>query len=113
MVFTKYFRINFILLFFPCFFHTAVYSQVEVEPWGNITGIRVEGQLMGFESSLWIVGKDWSAVVATGKEKQHPHYVREGKTQNISTLVDSLSFQRIRGGYRFRSREDQGDTDGP
>jgi hypothetical protein len=92
MVFTKYFRIVLMLLFFSCLSRTAVYSQVEVEPWGNITGIRIEGQLMAFESSLWVVGKDWSAIVATGKERQHPHYVRQGKTQNISTQVDSLSF---------------------
>jgi hypothetical protein len=89
---TEYFRAGFILFFFSCLVSHPVYSQTEVEPWGNITGIRVDGQLMGFESSIWVVGKDWSAIVYTAKERQRPHYTREGKAQHISTLVDSLSF---------------------
>jgi len=67
-------------------------AQTEVMAWGNITGIRVEGQLMEFESSLRVVAKDWTRINATGKERQRPKYDREGETQSVSTDF---------GGFRF------------
>ncbi len=54
--------------FFPGFFALSVFSMIfgaflicpliaqpEVMAWGNLTGIRVEGQLMEFESNLRVV----------------------------------------------------------
>ncbi len=80
------------------FFVTQAYGQPEVAPWGNMTGIRVEGQLMEFESSLCVVGKDWSQITATAKERQRPKYTREGNTQIISTRMDSLLFtEKVEG----------------
>lgn len=69
-----------------------VFGQAEAEPWGNMKGIRINGQLMEFGSSLNVVKKDWSAMQATGKEKQRPGYVRRGNQQIISTNIDSLYF---------------------
>jgi len=69
-----------------------LFGQTEVMAWGNITGIRVEGQLMEFESSIRVVARDWKRIVATGKEKQRPKYDREGETQSVSTEF---------GGFRF------------
>jgi len=69
-----------------------VLGQTEVMAWGNITGIRVEGQLMEFESSIRVVARDWTRIVATGKERQRPKYDREGDTQSVSTDF---------GGFRF------------
>ena len=83
------------LLFFFCLTGIAAHGQVEVEPWGNITGIRMEGQLMEFESSIRVVGKDWGSVNSTGKEKQHPHYTREGKAQIVSTQIDNLNVTEV------------------
>jgi hypothetical protein len=81
-----------LFLFLSCF---AAHGQVEVEPWGNLTGIRVDGQLMEFESSIRVAGKDWASVTSTGKEKQHPRYAREGKVQIVSTQIDNLSFIEV------------------
>ena len=87
-----------------CFFHylhtaarsvSVVYGQAEVAPWGNITGIRIGGQLIGFESSLRVVEKDWSKIKATGKERQRPKYIRDGNKQVVTTKIDSLSFTEI------------------
>ena len=36
-------------------------SQPEVYPWGNISGIRVDGELMELNTTLGFVGADWSA----------------------------------------------------
>ena len=69
---------------------TNVFSQSEVTAWGNMKGIRVEGQLMEFGTSLRLVGEDWSEVRKTAKEQQLPAYRREGKKQIVTTRFDSL-----------------------
>ena len=61
---------------------TNAFSQSEVTAWGNMKGIRVEGQLMEFGTSLRLVGEDWSEVRKTAKEQQLPAYRREGKKQS-------------------------------
>lgn len=69
-----------------------MFSQTEVEPWGNITGIRIDGQLMAFETNISVVQNDWSQISATAKEKQRPKYSRKGDAQIISSNIDSLYF---------------------
>src|SRR5450432_1311557 len=69
-----------------------LHSQTEAEPWGNITGIRIDGQLMEFESNISLVQKDWSRLTATAKEKQRPKYHRKGNAQIINSNLDSLYF---------------------
>ena len=76
-------------------FSQSAKGQVEVEPWGNITGIRVEGQLMEFESTLNVVGNNWSNIQATAKERQRPLYSREGNKQIITTQIDSVYFKEV------------------
>jgi len=80
------------IYFFQVIFFNSAYGQAKVQPWGNIAGIRIEGQLMEFESSLRVVGKDWSKISSTGKEKQRPKYTWDGNTQIVSTRIDSLYF---------------------
>lgn len=71
-------------------------AQTEVMAWGNLTGIRVEGQLMEFETSLRVVGKNWSIISATGKEKQpRPRYDRDGITQTVNTDFGGIQFSEI------------------
>lgn len=67
-------------------------GQTQLEPWGNIIGIRVDGQPMQFESSLRVVNGDWSVIRSTGQERQHPKYHRDGNKQVVETRVDSTSF---------------------
>jgi hypothetical protein len=69
-------------------------AQTEVMAWGNITGIRVEGQLMEFESSLRVAGKDWTRIEATGRERQHPRYVREEEGQMVKTDFGGFMFSQ-------------------
>jgi len=70
------------------------YSQAEVEPWGNISGIRKHGQLYEFESSLRVLSKDGMHIASTGKEKQQPRYSRKDKNQTVLTRIDSLYFSQ-------------------
>lgn len=73
-----------------------VSAQSEVMAWGNITGVRIDGQLFDFESSIVVVGKNRSFVHATGKERQaRPQYFRDGDTQTVSTEIDGIRFTQI------------------
>src|SRR5450432_1965559 len=69
-----------------------LHSQTEAEPWGNITGIRIDGQLMEFESNISLVQKDWNRITATAKEKQRPKYHRKGNAQIINSNLDRPYF---------------------
>lgn len=67
------------------------FSQPELQAWGNMTGIRIDGQLMKFETSIQVVKNGWGKIIYTGKEKQRrPIYKREGDTQIVITRIDSL-----------------------
>jgi hypothetical protein len=88
------------ILFLVFFIFLPVYmnAQTEVMAWGNITGIRIDGQLMEFESSLRVAGREWTAVNATGKERQRPRYDREGDTQTVTTEVGSVKVLQVVNG---------------
>ena len=79
-----------ILLMLATFFLSEAAAQTEVAAWGNITGIRKEGQLFEFETSLQIISSDWRDYKKTGKEMQRPKYKREGLKQLVSTEMDSV-----------------------
>ncbi|MEL5893626.1 hypothetical protein AAE250_08990 [Bacteroides sp. GD17] len=66
-------------------------AQTEVMAWSNMTGVRVDGELIDFESSL-CVGNLKGDMDATGKERQRPRYHREGDTQEVTTTVRGLKF---------------------
>ncbi|NLZ94486.1 MAG: hypothetical protein GX921_01515 [Bacteroidales bacterium] len=71
-------------------------GQTEVMAWGNITGIRIDGQLIDFESSIVVVGKDKSFEHSTGKERQvRPQYFRDGQVQTVTTEIDDISFTQV------------------
>ena len=70
-----------------------LFAQPQVQPWGNMQGIRIDGQLMPFETSLSVVKKNWSTVQSTGKERQNPSYMRKGSQQIIATSIDSFYFK--------------------
>lgn len=68
----------------------AGYGQAELQPWGNLRGIRLEGQLMPLGTSIRVEGREGGWANATGKERQHPHFSRQGNTQIVQTNLDSL-----------------------
>ena len=76
-------------------FNNTAYAQAEVEPWGNIKGIRIDGQLVEFESAISVVAPGWSSIKSTGKERQSPKYMREGNSQTVTTKIDSFNFTEI------------------
>jgi O-glycosyl hydrolase len=85
-------RILLSILLTMALFVNKGYSQAEVEPWGNITGIRKQGQLFEFESSLKVKYTN-GHITSTAKERQQPHYKRNGDEQIITSNIDSLFFK--------------------
>ncbi len=75
-----------------CCWANYSFAQPILQPWGNIAGIRIDGQLMKIESNLMVVKKD-ATIRATGKERQRPHFMREGNQQIVTTNIDSLYFK--------------------
>ena len=71
-------------------------GQAELQAWGNMSGIRIDGQLMKFETSLQVVMDDWNRVISTGKERQRrPIYQRESDRQVVMTSIDDLSITTV------------------
>jgi O-glycosyl hydrolase len=78
------------LAFFLLIFSDIIHAQSELQPWGNLNGIRKDGQLFNFESSLTVVYKGWTKNLSTRKEAQQPKYTRDRNKQIVSTAIDSL-----------------------
>jgi hypothetical protein len=70
-------------------------AQTEVMAWGNMTGIRVEGQLIEFESSFRVVETNWADADFTGRERQNTQYSRTGDAQTVKSSVRWISFEQI------------------
>lgn len=82
----------FTLFFALLLTHNAALAQTEVQAWGNITGIRIEGQIFRLESSLRLVENDWRKERITTRERNWTTYRRENGAQIVLTRMDSLFF---------------------
>lgn len=70
----------------------AVHS--EVMAWSNITGVRLEGELIDFESAL-CVGTLGGQIEKTGRERQqNVKYRREGATQIVDIPLHGAHFHQ-------------------
>jgi hypothetical protein len=71
------------------------HAQAELAPWGNLTGIRLQGELLELGTSLQVAGPGWAHVAVTGHERQRPTYTRQGTQQLVTTRLDSLAFREV------------------
>ncbi|OKS85657.1 glycoside hydrolase [Mucilaginibacter polytrichastri] len=92
MIIKNTYFIKYITVFSCCLFAfiNLACAQAELQPWGNLTGIRKDGQLFNFESSLTFVYKGWTNSISTKLEAQQPKYIRDGQNQIVNTAIDSL-----------------------
>ena len=66
--------------------------HTEVMAWSNITGVRQEGELIDFESTLR-VGTPGGEMEKSGREKQQKiRYIRDGDTQQTITPMHGVEF---------------------
>jgi O-glycosyl hydrolase len=78
------------LLFFVCLF-SAVHAQVQFAPWGNMEGIRIDGQLLRFGTAIRLV-EEGGTIKATAKERGRPSFKRNGASRTVASHIDSLYF---------------------
>ncbi|MFC2123202.1 hypothetical protein ACFLU5_00200 [Bacteroidota bacterium] len=84
-----------LLMLIACFFSVFLLNaQSEVYPWGNISGIRVDGELMELNSTLGFVGTDWSAIRKTAKERARYRYRRVDKTQTTNVTISDFFYDQ-------------------
>ena len=62
-------------------------AQAVVSAWGNVDGIRVEGEVVPFETSLCLTDSTGAVRMRTAKERQTPRFERRGSTRTIRTRL--------------------------
>ncbi|WP_037318564.1 hypothetical protein [Salegentibacter sp. Hel_I_6] len=71
---------------------SPILAQAEFTTWGNMTGIRVNNQLMEFNSSLVLMKSDWDNAWITRKEGQKIDFERNKDTKIFSYKMDSTQW---------------------
>ena len=71
------------------------WAQPIAAPWGNVLGIHIDGERMGFETSLRMVKPDWSGFVQSSKYNWQGHqtFTLEGKTYTCSHFLQDTPLQ--------------------
>ena len=69
-------------------------AQTEVMAWGNMTGVRIDGQLIEFESSFRVVETGWSRINSTGRERQATQFTRDGSAAKVNSGVQRVTFEQ-------------------
>ncbi len=81
----------FILILISTITFLKATAQPELDPWGNITGIRHKSQLFAFQSSIRVQrGNNFISTV-----QDHQHYQRIGEEQTVNTNLDSLFIKEV------------------
>ncbi|HEY0776696.1 MAG TPA: DUF1080 domain-containing protein [Gemmatirosa sp.] len=70
-------------------------AQAEVAAWGNVAGLRVQGQLMPFETSVCALGPEGAIVARTAKERQRPTFARDGARHTVTTRLGPLAITEV------------------
>ena len=66
-------------------------AQAVVAAWGNVEGMRVDGEVFPFEISLCTVNDVGVVIGRTAKERQQPRYSRMGRVRTITTRLGPFS----------------------
>ena len=64
-------------------------AQPITAPWGNVTGIQIDGERMAFEGALRAVNPDWTGFVQSSKYnwEGHQSFTLEGKTYTCAHFL--------------------------
>lgn len=69
-------------------------AQAEFTTWGNMTGIRVDNQLMEFNSSLVLMRSDWDNAWVTRKEGQSIDFTRDNDSKIFSYEMNNIYWEK-------------------
>jgi hypothetical protein len=71
------------------------HGQAVVAAWGNVEGLRVDGEVIPFETSLCTVTGAGTVAARTQKERQRPLYSRAGNRRTVTTRLGALSISEV------------------
>lgn len=71
------------------------FAEITLTPWGNVAGMRVDGQPIEFEAGLRIVRSDWRGFSAAVKYLQRPRYSRAGAQRIVESEIEGLAFREM------------------
>ena len=66
-------------------------AQAVVAAWGNVEGIRVNGEVVPFETSICLADSAGVVRARTARERQMPRFQRSGSTRTITTRLGAYS----------------------
>lgn len=85
--------------------------QPEVRAWGNLTGLRVEGQLLELSTSLCVAQPAMASISCTGHDRQQNRYSHQGKVQTVKVEMHAPSdLAGAGGGWTMSATEVVEDT---
>ncbi len=74
---------------------TTAGAQAIVAPWGNVEGIRLDGQVFPFETSLCTTNDSGRITARTAKERQQPRLSRDGNRRTVTTRLGAFSIAEM------------------
>ncbi len=84
-----------VLLFLTAFLNPFVFGQSEMMAWGNLEGIRIDGELMDVKTKFLLWDNQGKEIAQTGKEKQLPRYQRSQNRQMVKTQLGGYIINEI------------------
>ena len=67
-------------------------AQAELNPWGDFSGIRIDGQLFRVPSSIAIIGPSMVDVTRSSKEKYQSTYTRQDRARVVAVKIEDFGF---------------------
>ena len=74
---------------------TSASAQAIVAAWGNVEGIRVDGQVFPFETSLCTTNDSGRVTSRTAKERQQPRLSRVATRRTVTTRLGAFSIAEV------------------
>lgn len=88
-------RLAVVPLFLTAFLNPSVLGQSEMMAWGNLEGIRIDGELMHVKTKFLLWDNQGKEIAQTGKEKQQPRYQRSQNRQIVKTQLGGYIINEI------------------
>lgn len=70
-------------------------GQAVVAAWGNVDGVRVDGEVIPIETSLCTVDAAGRVRARSGKERQQPRFARAGNRRTITTRLGGFTIVEV------------------
>ena len=74
---------------------TTAGAQAMVAAWGNVEGVRLDGQVFPFEASLCTTNDSGRVSARTAKESQQPRLSRNGNRRTVTTRLGAFSIVEL------------------